>query len=258
MFEERMKTTAIPERVYALCCAVKSKGIPDKELKEKLEPSELGGKTVYYGSVKEAALQLGLIVIKESVVSLAVDKKHIESYETLRSFIGFRVFNLKDSLFYKVTESYLKMDEKVFEYGSVSKMCSVMESMIGVKVFEDDMRAWRFWVSFLGLGYLHDMMFLPNMYVNLRDILNVCEFEYDREYVMQEFIQIVRPFCEEALSEIDETKTFNLAFSNALRELHDSKKVELKHNLDASVLWDLYLMEMHPISSTVTHITVRR
>lgn len=258
MFGERMKTPAIPERVYALCCAVKNKGILDKEIQEKLEPSHFSEKTKYYGAVKEAALELGLILIKENVVTLAVDKKHIETIEAMRCFVGCRVFGLKDSLFYKVTESYLKLNEKVFEYGNVSKMCSIMESMIGVKIFEDDMRAWRFWTSFLGLGYMHDMILLPNMYINLKDIMSSCEFEYDKEYTIQEFVQIVRPYCEEALVDVDETKTFNLAFSNALRELHDTKIIELKHNLDASVSWNLYLMEMHTIKSTVTHISVRR
>ena len=30
MFEERMKTSAIPERIYALCVAVKNRGIQVK------------------------------------------------------------------------------------------------------------------------------------------------------------------------------------------------------------------------------------
>lgn len=258
MFAERMKTPAIPERVYALCNAVKTKGIPDKELKEKLEPSDLGGDTVYYGVVKAAALQLGLIILKENIVSLAVDKKYIENIEEMRKFIGVRLSFLKESLFYKVTESYLSMNEKVFEYGSVSKMCDVIGKSIGVKIFEDDMRAWRFWVSYLGFGYMHDMIMLPNMYVSLRDILSICEFEKNKEYTIQEFIEIARPFCEVALYDIDSSRTFNLAFSNALRQLHDTREIEMKHNLDSSVTWELDPMEMHTVKSKVTHIIVRR
>ena len=65
MFEDRMKTSAIPERVYALCQAIKSRTMQESDLRELLEPSNLG----------DAAKQLGLISVKEGDVSLAVDSK---------------------------------------------------------------------------------------------------------------------------------------------------------------------------------------
>ena len=43
MFEDRMKTSAIPERVYALCQAIKSRTMQESDLRELLEPSGLGG-----------------------------------------------------------------------------------------------------------------------------------------------------------------------------------------------------------------------
>lgn len=45
MFEDRMKTSAIPERVYALCQAIKSRTMQESDLRELLEPSNLGGST---------------------------------------------------------------------------------------------------------------------------------------------------------------------------------------------------------------------
>lgn len=39
MFEDRMKTSAIPERVYALCQAIKSRTMQESDLRELLEPS---------------------------------------------------------------------------------------------------------------------------------------------------------------------------------------------------------------------------
>lgn len=75
MFEDRMKTSAIPERVYALCQAIKSRTMQESDLRELLEPSNLGGPTKYFGTVRNAAKQLGLISVKESDVSLAVDSK---------------------------------------------------------------------------------------------------------------------------------------------------------------------------------------
>mgnify|MGYP000010702253 FL=1 len=48
MFEDRMKTSAIPERLYALCQAIKSRTMQESDLRELLEPSDLGGSTKYF------------------------------------------------------------------------------------------------------------------------------------------------------------------------------------------------------------------
>lgn len=37
-----------------------------------------------------------------------------------------------------------------------------MSELTGQKVDAMDMRAWRFWVSYLGLGYLQEMFMIPN------------------------------------------------------------------------------------------------
>lgn len=42
MFEDRMIKSAIPERVFSLCLALKGKHFKDEELRELLEPSDLG------------------------------------------------------------------------------------------------------------------------------------------------------------------------------------------------------------------------
>ena len=47
MFGNRMQTSAIPERVYALCREVASRPMDENALKLLLEPQNLGGKTPY-------------------------------------------------------------------------------------------------------------------------------------------------------------------------------------------------------------------
>ena len=47
MFGNRMQTSAIPERVYALCREVAGKPMDENTLKLLLEPQNLGGKTPY-------------------------------------------------------------------------------------------------------------------------------------------------------------------------------------------------------------------
>lgn len=166
MFEDRMKTSAIPERVYSLCQAVKSRSMLESDLRELLEPSGLGGTTKYFGTVRDAAKQLGLISIKEGNISLAVESKYVYSYDSMREYIICNIDAISDGLFFKVSQEYISMNEQVFRYKGVSEAALVehMSKMIGFPVYEDDMRAWRFWATYLGLGNLHDMLLLPNMY----------------------------------------------------------------------------------------------
>ena len=58
MFKEKMKTEAIPERVYELCLMVKDKPKSETELKKLFEPNELNNSS-YFASVKTAASELG-------------------------------------------------------------------------------------------------------------------------------------------------------------------------------------------------------
>lgn len=100
MFEDRMKTSAIPERVYALCQAIKSRTMQESDLRELLEPSDLGGSTKYFGTVCDGAKQLGLISVKEGDISLAVESKCVSSYDSMREYI---VGNID-----KISEGYIK------------------------------------------------------------------------------------------------------------------------------------------------------
>ena len=231
MFEDRMKTSAIPERVYSLCQAVKSRSMLESDLRELLEPSGLGGTTKYFGTVRDAAKQLGLISIKEGNISLAVESKYVYSYDSMREYIICNIDAISDGLFFKVSQEYISMNEQVFRYKGVSEAALVehMSKMIGFPVYEDDMRAWRFWATYLGLGNLHDMLLLHNMYQYLKAVLVVIKM-----------------------------KKINLAMSSGLRALHDEGIIQLSHKLDSGDAWFLYEAELHSIKSTVTHVTIRR
>lgn len=253
-----MQTPAIPERVFALCKAITNKEMAEKDLKELLEPSHLGGKTVYFGIVRTAAEQLGLINIKDDTISLAIGKENVISIETMRKYINLNLENHKESLFYNVTKAYFSMGIEVFEHENVSKMCDLIGEKINRKVDEDDMRAWRFWVSYLGMGYMHDMLMLPNASTMISDVVYGRQLKKDVEYSMSEFIDEIRPYCDILLENVEEENKFNYGFSNGLRSLHDQGKIILQHKLDRGDMWFLYPLEFHAIKETVTHITIRR
>ena len=249
MFEDRMKTSAIPERVYALCQAIKSRTMQESDLRELLEPSNLGGSTKYFGTVRDAAKQLGLISVKEGDVSLAVDSKCVSSYDSMREYIVGNIDTISEGLFFDVSKEYISMNEQVFKFKGVSEAALVehMSKVIGKPVYEDDMRAWRFWATYLGLGNLHDMLLLPNMYTYLKAVLTVCNLKKNEEYTFTDFVAAIKPYAEIGLSDIDGNKKINLAMSSGLRALHDEGIIQLSHKLDSGDMWFLYEAELHPI-----------
>lgn len=262
MFGNRMQTSAIPERVYALCREVSSKPMDENTLKLLLEPQNLGGKTPYFGMVRTAAEQLQLINTKENTISLAVDKDVVKCIDNMRCYINTHLEIVSDSLFYKVTQGYLDMGTEVLNYNSVSKMSDLMGQNIGEKVIEDDMRAWRFWMAFLGFGYMHDSqagaagILLPNSAGFLRDIIESLKVKKKTEYRIDEFIEMIMPYAKIVLNNITETKTFNYGFSNALRMLNDLGIIKAEHRLDAQEIWSMYPFEGHDLETTITHITI--
>ena len=262
MFGNRMKTSAIPERVYVLCKEVAGKNMNENILKAMLEPQNLGGKTPYFGDVRTAAEQLRLISIKENEISLAVDKEIVKSMDNMRHYINMNLESLSESLFYKVTQGYLDLGTEVLEHNSVSKMSDLIGRQIGEKVIEDDMRAWRFWMAFLGFGYMHDSqpgaagILLPNVAVFLRDIIENLKIKKKTEYRIDEFVAVITPYANVALHNAVEKKKFNFAFSNALRMLHDLGVIRAEHRLDAKEIWTFHPSDGHDIDETVTHITI--
>ena len=238
MFEDRMKTSAIPERVYSLCQAVKSRSMLESDLRELLEPSGLGGTTKYFGTVRDAAKQLGLISIKEGNISLAVESKYVYSYDSMREYIICNIDAISDGLFFKVSQEYISMNEQVFRYKGVSEAALVehMSKMIGFPVYEDDMRAWRFWAKYLGLGNLHDMLLLPNMYQYLKAVLVVIKMKKGEEYTFSDFISAIKPYTEIGLADLDSNKKINLAMSSGLRALHDEGIIQLYKHYEAEVI----------------------
>ena len=168
------------------------------------------------------------------------DKKDVvKSMGNMRRYINTHLELVSDSLFYKVTQGYLDMGTEVLDHNSVSKMSDLMGRNIGEKVIEDDMRAWRFWMAFLGFGYMHDSqagaagILLPNTAVFLRDIIESLKLKKKAEYRIDEFVDLVMPYARIALHNAVDTKTFNYGFSNAIRMLNDLDVIKAEHRLDA-------------------------
>lgn len=257
MFSEKMVTPAIPERVYTLCKIVEKGPISNAELKEKMEPVYLDQATSYFSDYKTAAEELKLINISDNMVLLAVDPSIIETTTKMRQYVNSILEQFQTSQFYQVTQEYFQLDAQVLRGEKrVSEIALMMSQIIGRPVDAPAMLGWRFWMSFLGFGYLHDMFVIPNASVFLLDVLKIANLEKNRRYSFGEFIARVLPFCKIIMGSNLSKKQLNYGVSNGIRTLHDTGIIKMEHILDQEDIWNLSPMKAHAISRTVTNVTI--
>ena len=268
MFADKMKHEAIPERVFALCELVKNKTWNESDAKEYFEPSSLKGSS-YFPMVRDAAsqYQLGLVNVTDKKIKLAVDKDVVASMETMRKYIIGHINVVKNGLFYETSQVYFDLNEKVYEYGSVTEqeLMDVLQRKMSRKLDVDDMRAWRFWAAYLGFGHLArsstnqtQMNFLPNLYRYLQAAIEVSALEKGKEYRFDDFVSIIQSSCGIAMKDALTSRRLNMAMSYGLRMMHDNGEIELRYQLDNKNLWYLYPADLHALRSEVSHITIRR
>lgn len=256
MFTDKMVTPAIPERVYTLCKIVEKGSLTTSELRDKMEPDYLGNGSVYFSDYRNAAEELGLISISDDVVSLAVDTKVIKSIEGMRKFINSELELFNTGQFYQVTNAYFEMGNAVFTgEKNVSNLAPQMAQLTGLAIDAPAMRAWRFWVDFLGFGYLQDMFVIPNANVFLRDIISSAGLEKKKRYSVSEFVNAISPMCNIIISN-PSSKAFSYGVSNGLRALQDFGFIKMEHILDQKDMWSLYPLKAYSNDSTITHITI--
>jgi len=253
-----MVTPAIPERVYALCKIVEKKPITNSALKDRMEPDYLGnGGTPYYGDYRSAAEELGLITISDDLISLGVEPKVLNSIDDMRAYINMKLEAFNQGQFYAVTRVFFDMGKEVLNgEKNVADMGPMFSQKTGRPVDAMAMRAWRFWVSFLGFGYLQDMFFIPNTNTFLRDIISRSALEKDKRYSITEFVEAIRPYCNIVIDPDPTNRKFSYGVSNGLRTLHDAEFIKMEHIMDQKDLWNLYPMNAHPLKPTVTNITI--
>ena len=256
MFKEKMVTPAIPERVYAFCKIVEKGSITASEIKEKMEPDFLGNKSSYFNDYRNAAEELGLISISDDLVSLAVDDKVVKSTDNMRKYINQQLEKFNVGQFYLVTNAFFEKGSDIFkEDKNIANLGPMFSEMTGLQVDAMAMRAWRFWASFLGFGYLQDMFIIPNANVFLKDIILESNIEKNKMYSISEFVDILSPKANIIFSDLS-NKKFNYGVSNGLRALQDSGFLKLEHILDQKDIWALYPMKAYSNDSIITNITI--
>ena len=257
MFQEKMVTPAIPERVYALCKIVEKKSIPNSDLKDKMEPDYLNNGSTYFSDYRNAAEELGLIIISDNLISLGVDSQVWASMDNMRAYINMKLESFNQGQFYAVTRAYFEMDKEVLKgEKNVANMGPIFSKLTSRSVDSMAMRAWRFWITFLGFGYLQDMFFIPNTSTFLWDLFSKSTLEKGKRYSISEVVESIRPYSNIVINPDLSNRQFNYGVSNGFRTLNDLGLIKMEHIMDQKDLWNLYTMNAHTISSTVTNITI--
>ena len=257
MFQSKMVTPAIPERVYTLCKVVEKKALTSSEVKNKMEPSYLNQATSYYNDYRNAAEELQLIVITDNVLSLAVDPSVIKDMDSMRFYVNGQLDRFREGQFYKVTKAYFSAGESILHgEQNVANMASAMTLRAGIQVDSMAMRAWRFWASYLGFGYLQGMFVIPNADVFLNDIIHRANFEKNYKYSIDDFLKKIKPYSDIIIDSSDGNKTFSFGVSNGLRTLQDAGYIKMEHIMDQEDTWNLYHIDALSSNEVVTNITV--
>lgn len=251
-----MATQAIPERVYTLCKIVEKSGMSSSEVKEKMEPSYLKQDSSYFGYYRLAAEELQLISTTDNIITLIVDPSVIKTMESMRRYCNKQLDRFREGPFYKVTKIYFELGNRVLHgEQNVANMVPVMYQN-GVSVDSMEMRAWRFWASYLGFGYLQGMFLMPNVDVFLSDLIETSGLEKNYSYTVSQFLEKIRPHSDIIIDPTNPEKSFNFGVSNGFRTLQNQGLIKMENIMDQGETWNLYHIDALSTNETVTNITI--
>ena len=253
-----MATQAIPERVYALCKLVQRKQVERTTLRELVEPKSLNTNVDIFNYVFNLAESAQLIgrSPEGAVMSLA-STEELDSLVSFRRLMAKKIFRETDELFVQFTAWYISQDEEVFRYSSKTEELAKALPKDFVKVDTQQILGWRFWASFLGIGFMHDTFIIPNMAIRIEDaLLDDKPSRIDQAIPFESFLGWLEGNCPECKRGLEKGRV-PLAISNGLRILHDQKKIVLRYVPDSAVAWELYPVESHDINRFVTDITIK-
>lgn len=263
LFLKKVETEPTPERVLELSRIVSKGPISEAEAKELFQPSSLNKDTPEFNLTRNTAIELSLIKKDDHILSFIGDKESIQSLDQLRLYCNSNIWKNEKSVFVKIADAFLESNEKLLKNRNLTSQESLTylnNNVNGTNIDADMVRGFRFWISFLGFGYIQDndyIYFLPNMYTALKDFIVISNFKQNYEYSVLDFVNVIGDICPIAVTHSLVDHKFNLAFSVGLRQLHNEGVLTLKRNLDSKEIWKLYHSNTHEISSEVTHIVFK-
>jgi hypothetical protein len=258
LFDQKLRPEITPFRVYSLCRLVEYGKYTKDKLKELMQPKALVERQDVFNKVYAFALSGRLIEENpDGIVLLKLKSEEISTTDAFRQAISKVASEDRESLFFKFTQWYMKNEENVWSFTSFEDL-AVKQGGDLIDVNKEYTLAWRFWVSFMGFGFLHGSSFIHNPFLRIKDAI-----EMDKEILRETQIPF-RDFVSWLYTTVPELNAgisgnnLSLSVSMALRTLHDNGLVYLKYIPDSVDVWHLKREVSHQIIENISEITIRR
>ena len=252
-FIDRITNNMTPKRVYALCKLSYNRNLSKKEIKEYMQPQILNNNYNAIDEVLRFSFSGGLIENKEDIIKCNLSASEIEKPNQFRYYIANKALNDKNLIFTRFSSWYIARGNKVYN-DSPETLIRDFDKEINIKGEKNiynktNLVAWKTWANFLGLGFEHNGVLIPNLSIRLKDIIENNNFEKNSNYVFTNFLNKVNQYAQEIdggqifennLGDSDKAdKNLSLALSNGLRILEEKSLIELKSIPDTLDKWHL-------------------
>lgn len=232
---DSMPPESTPERVFALVKLVAKNPNSREQLRAALVMQDVFGsqhEDVFKKTIK-CADELGLISDKDGIVRATPLVSKFNDYYGFRKYVSNLVFSNSNSTFFRVSEWYLAQNEKVHSLINWEGAAAQADRE-GISVRENDMLGWRWWASFLGLGYLHGTTLISNLAVRLKDCLTTIKESDKKDEFMTAtlFVKNLEVICPET-TKSRRDRVLGLGVSNGLRVLKKHGHIDLLSQRDA-------------------------
>jgi len=251
--DNKLKPEPTPERVMAMLRTLAGGPVARPQLAKMMTLSAESPSSAY-NILFDAVRELGFLHEMDGVVTLCLEPAKFADYASLRRTVSGIVFNRPESSFYQMSQEVLALNEEILAADNWEHLANLISNE-KFTFNEENVLGWRWWASFLGLGYLHATTFIPNLAVRIRDVLHTAD-SYPRgtELPAAVFVDKLEALCPESRASRHE-RILGLGVSNGLRLLAQQGVLEIKNELDAE-RWSLHYIEVHRINS-FTHVVVR-
>lgn len=233
MFKENdsMRPGPTPERVLAICRLLEGHPRTMQELARltQLDKDPNPSEEAFRRSV-DAAEELKLIKKEGEQYVFVGEKEMLSTTTAFRRTVAPIIFSNEKSTFFKLTEWYIKNDDKMLSLNDAKDIAATASKDGVVMGDRHDVLGWRFWLRFLGHGYLYNRTVIPNMKVRLADAM--LEIEVNTRMTAVQFVSWLKQNVPEATAACTGS-ALPLAVSNGLRTLHEEGRIELISTMDA-------------------------
>lgn len=257
---DNMRMEPTPERVYSVCKLVANRALSKEDIRDYMSLSQPSSNnhSEINASIAVATDELGVLQVKDNIVTLIAPENILASPVSFRQYVSSRVFQLQNSTFYHFSKWYISKNDKIFELDRWEDKSNAakleVNDLSGLN--ENAALGWRFWASFLGLGYLSGTAIIPNMKTRLQDAFVTSwsrSFHFDVPASSKDFLLWISSNVPEV--DVQPGAPLPMALSAGLRTLHELSLIELKAQRDTDRV-RLYPVDAEPFND-FSHLTVK-